>query len=75
MEVSGKRQAPAALYLKRKAPGTQYREGWVGPEVAWTLWSREKCLPLPGNEFHTSEASHCSDWAITAPNYIKYNIF
>jgi hypothetical protein len=74
MEVCGQLQAPVALYPER-VPETQYKEDWVGPEAAWTLWSREEFLPLLWNEFHTFKASRCSDWDITDPNSIKYNMF
>jgi hypothetical protein len=47
----GLRHAPAALYPRRKTPGTYCTGGWVGPRARLDTEARGKILsPLPGIE-------------------------
>jgi hypothetical protein len=48
MGVSGQRHAPAALYPRRKDPGTHWTGGWVGLRAGLDTEARGKILsPLP----------------------------
>jgi hypothetical protein len=47
--VSGHRHSPAALYPRRKAPGTHCTGGWVGPRAGLDTEATRKILSLlPG---------------------------
>jgi len=44
MDVSGQLHAPAAFPPGERAPlpGIHLTGGWMGPELVWTQWRREK---------------------------------
>jgi hypothetical protein len=44
MGVSGQHHAPAALYPRRKTPGTHCTRGWVGPRAGLDAGARRKIL-------------------------------
>jgi hypothetical protein len=47
MEVSGQLRADTAVLLLKEPPvPIESEAGWT-PEAVWTLWRREKSLPLP----------------------------
>jgi hypothetical protein len=47
--VSGQRHAPAALYTRRKNPGTHCTGGWVGPRAGLDTEIEEKSLASAGD--------------------------
>jgi hypothetical protein len=47
MGVSGQRHAPAAVYLRARAPGTHWKEDWVGPRASLDAEARRK-IPSVG---------------------------
>jgi hypothetical protein len=44
MEVSDQRHGPAALYPRRKDPGTHWTGGWVDPRAGLDTQARGKIL-------------------------------
>jgi hypothetical protein len=51
MGVNGQCHAPAALYPRKRAPGTHCTRGWVGSRAGLDMKVRGKILlPLPGIE-------------------------
>jgi hypothetical protein len=48
--VSSQLHAPAALYPGERAPGTQWRGGWVDPRAGLDDVEKRKFLTLPGLE-------------------------
>jgi hypothetical protein len=75
MEVSGQLHALAA-FLPKKAPGTHWIGGWVGPEPVWTTWRRENSWPYRDSSHDSSVvqsvASRYTDCANLAPIYQMY---
>jgi hypothetical protein len=71
MEVSGQFQAPAALPVRVRAPGTHCIGGWVGPRAVLEVVVKRK-IPSPRQKSNTrtpivqSVVKRYSDWAITA---------
>jgi hypothetical protein len=66
MEVSGQRQAPAALHHRGKDKGTHWIGGWVDPRAGLDTEAREKITCLcrgsnPDRSVIQSVARHYTD--------------
>jgi hypothetical protein len=59
---------PRPVYLREKSPRFSFYMSWVGPQLVWTLFRREKSLALTGNRTPAFQhiARHYTDWAIPA---------
>jgi hypothetical protein len=56
MEVSSKLHASTALPLNKEPSVPIGEEGGWAPEPVWTLWNKEKYLPLPEIELWQSNS-------------------
>jgi hypothetical protein len=71
MEVSGQLHAPAALFPRKKVPGTHWIGGWVGPRTGLYEVVKRK-IPIPRRESNPDHpivqpvASRYTDWAVPA---------
>jgi hypothetical protein len=73
MGVSGLRHAPAALYLRERAPGIHYTGGWVGLSAGVDTEARGKILSFAGDRTLVvqSVVRHYADRPTPASNINK----
>jgi hypothetical protein len=60
---------PCRFTRMERATDTHWIGGWVGPELVWMLWRREKsCTAGNWTQDIQPVARHYTDWAILTPN-------